>query len=294
MVLPAFFIMVVRLSPLLHEAPYQADPHFRAQAALVAYPKSRHILFPPVEPPVGVPPSATDPLNRKGDESTIAGVDHPIEHRSRSEQIEEQAWEFTNLVQRFGARVVVGGKAGGRQGNAEVGKKRHVEEADDDSDDDSELDDEEQELHEVAQQDGLGAAAHKERKEKKMSDRKRRKQQAKEAKVKRDAMIGNAAKTSQDILGAIADFAEIFAKYALLIRPSSGSEGIDPDSNLPLQHRLAAQAVPAIPRPRDDRDSDSPPARYRLCDHARQVLGSARQLRIRHRLLRPAPLDPGL
>jgi hypothetical protein len=181
------------------------------QACLIAYPASRKVLFPPVPPPAGVPPSATDPLNQKGDESLIAGVNHPIEHRSRSEQIEEQAWEFTNLIQRFGARVVVGGKAGGRQGNADVGRKMHVDQPDDDDDDDD-LDDEEQDLHEVAQQDGLGAAADKERKEKKLSDKQKRKQKAKEAKVKRDAMIGSAAKTTQDVLGTIADLAEVFAK----------------------------------------------------------------------------------
>ncbi|GAA5955708.1 hypothetical protein JCM8115_006830 [Rhodotorula mucilaginosa] len=189
MVLPAVFLLI---------------------ACLIAYPASRKVLFPPVPPPAGVPPSATDPLNQKGDESLIAGVNHPIEHRSRSEQIEEQAWEFTNLIQRFGARVVVGGKAGGRQGNADVGRKMHVDQPDDDDDDDD-LDDEEQDLHEVAQQDGLGAAADKERKEKKLSDKQKRKQKAKEAKVKRDAMIGSAAKTTQDVLGTIADLAEVFA-----------------------------------------------------------------------------------
>ena len=60
----------------------------------------------------------------------LAGVNHPIEHRSRAEQIEEQAWEFTNVIQRFGVRVVVGGKRGGKQGNAEVGKKQHVSSSD--------------------------------------------------------------------------------------------------------------------------------------------------------------------
>lgn len=144
----------------------------------------------------------------------IAGVGHPVEHRSRAEQVEQQAWEFTNLVQRFGARVVVGGKAGGKQGNAEVGKKQHVSE---DEDDESELDDEERELHRVAEEEGLGVAADKERREKRLSDKERRKQKAKEAKIKRDAAIGNAAKQTQDILGNIADLAEVFAKC---VRPA--------------------------------------------------------------------------
>ncbi|GAA5986387.1 hypothetical protein JCM10908_003732 [Rhodotorula pacifica] len=212
MVLPAIFLLI---------------------AALIAYPASRKILFPPVPPPAGVPPSATDPLNQKGDESLIAGVNHPIEHRSRAEQVEEQAWEFTNLIQRFGARVVVGGKAGGRQGNAEVGRKMHVEE-DDDDDDDDDLDDEEQDLHEVAQQDGLGVAADKERKEKKLSDKKRRKEKAKEAKIKRDAMIGNAAKTTQDILGTIADLAEVFAN------------AITPPKPYPIYHAREALATQVL------------------------------------------------
>ncbi|BGP23695.1 hypothetical protein Rt10032_c05g2579 [Rhodotorula toruloides] len=187
MVLPAFFVLL---------------------ATLIAYPPSRKYLFPPVPPPPGQPPSATDPTNQRGDESMIAGVGHPIEHRSRAEQVEQQAWEFTNLVQRFGARVVVGGKAGGKQGNAEVGKKQHVSE---DEDDDGELDDDEQELHRVAEEEGLGVAADKERREKNLSAKERRKQKAKEAKIKRDAAIGQAAKQAQDVLGNIADLAEVFA-----------------------------------------------------------------------------------
>ncbi|BGP14892.1 hypothetical protein JCM10213_003753 [Rhodosporidiobolus nylandii] len=177
--------------------------------ALCAYPKSRKVLFPPVPPPPGQPPSATDPTNQKGDESLIAGVGHPIEHRSRAEQVEEQAWEFTNLVQRFGARVVVGGKAGGKQGNAEVGRKQHV--SSDEEDDDSDLDEEEQEMHEVAATEGLGVAAQKEKKEKKLSDKQRAKQKAKEAKIQRDQMVGKAAKQVQDGLGAVADMMEVLA-----------------------------------------------------------------------------------
>ncbi|GAA5820815.1 hypothetical protein JCM3770_000351 [Rhodotorula araucariae] len=183
---------------------------FLLLATLIAYPPSRLVLFPPVPPPPGQPPSATDPTNQRGDESMIAGVGHPVEHRSRAEQVEEQAWEFTNLVQRFGARVVVGGRAGGKQGNAEVGRKRHVDD-DDDDDDDDDLDDEEMDLHEVAQTEGLGAAADKEKREGRLSDKERKKRKAKEAKIQRDAMIGNAAKQAQDILGNIADLAEVFA-----------------------------------------------------------------------------------
>ncbi|BGP38891.1 hypothetical protein JCM10449v2_002829 [Rhodotorula kratochvilovae] len=191
---------------------------FLLLATLIAYPPSRLILFPPVPPPPGQPPSATDPTNQRGDESLIAGVGHPVEHRSRAEQVEEQAWEFTNLVQRFGARVVVGGKAGGKQGNAEVGRKRHVDE-DNDDDDDDELDDEEMDLHEVAQTEGLGAAAEKEKREGRLSDKERKKRKAKEAKIQRDAMIGKAAKQAQDALGNIADLAEVFANAINPPRP---------------------------------------------------------------------------
>lgn len=210
MVLPAFFLLLARFCPFFYPIPSRLISH-SVQATLAAYPPSRKYLFPPVPPPPGHPPSATDPTNQKGDESMIAGVGHPVEHRSRAEQIEEQAWEFTNLVQRFGARVVVGGKAGGRQGNAEVGRKVHVD-SDPDDDDDDELDAEEQELHDVAQNEGLGAAADKELEEKKLSDKKRARQKAKEAKIKRDATIGKAAKQLQDGLGNFADIMEVFAK----------------------------------------------------------------------------------
>lgn len=202
-VFPAFFLPRSKLTflPLLL---------LQQQIALTAYPKSRKILFPPIPPPPGVPPSATDPTNQKGDESLIAGVNHPIEHRSRAEQIEQQAWEFTNLVQRFGARVVVGGKAGGRQGNAEVGAKQHV--SSDEGDDDEEPDDEEMDLHQVADEQGLGVAAQKEKKEGNLSDKKRLKRKAKEAKIQRDAMVGKVAKQVQDGLGAAADMFEVFGK----------------------------------------------------------------------------------
>jgi hypothetical protein len=139
-------------------------------------------------------------------------VNHPIEHRSKAEQIEQQAWEFTNLVQRFGARVVVGGKAGGKQGNGEVGAKQHVSE---DEGDDSEPDDEEMDLHQVADEQGLGVAVDKEKNEKTLSDKKRLKRKAKEAKIQRDAMVGKVAKQVQDGLGAAADMFEVFGKYVL-------------------------------------------------------------------------------
>jgi len=139
----------------------------------------------------------------------LAGVNHPIEHRSRAEQIEEQAWEFTNVIQRFGVRVVVGGKRGGKQGNAEVGKKQHVSSSDESDDD---LDSDEVELDDVANQDGLAVAADKEKKEHKLDVKKKAKAKAKEAKAKRDATVGKMAKGTQDALGNLADLMEVFAK----------------------------------------------------------------------------------
>ncbi len=64
---------------------------------LVVVPDSRHFFFPIEAPPAGTPPSATDPTNKKGDESLLGGVDHEVAHRSKYEQAEEQAWEFSQL-----------------------------------------------------------------------------------------------------------------------------------------------------------------------------------------------------
>jgi hypothetical protein len=64
---------------------------------LIVLPESRYFFFPPVMPAAGQPPSATDPTNQKGDESFLGGVDSDVQHRSKAEQIEEQAWEFRQL-----------------------------------------------------------------------------------------------------------------------------------------------------------------------------------------------------
>jgi hypothetical protein len=61
--------------------------------------RSRGVLFPVVPPPPGVTPSATDPLNRKGDESMVS-TRHPQKVRSKHEQIEEQSWEFTKNIEK--------------------------------------------------------------------------------------------------------------------------------------------------------------------------------------------------
>jgi hypothetical protein len=64
---------------------------------LVVVPDSRYFFFPVDMPPHGTPPSATDPKNKKGDESLLGDVDKTVVHRSKAEQAEEQAWEFTQL-----------------------------------------------------------------------------------------------------------------------------------------------------------------------------------------------------
>lgn len=164
---------------------------------------SRKFLFPPVPPPHGQPPSATDPTNRKGDESMLTGVGHPVEHRSKAEQIEQQAWEFTNVIQRFGVRVVVGGHKKGHLGNGSVGRKAGADSSSSESSDEEDEDEAEPETLVVEQGDG---------KVKPLSAKQKRKLKAKEAKAKRDAMVGNMAKTAQDTLGDFADALERFAK----------------------------------------------------------------------------------
>lgn len=134
----------------------------------------------------------------------LAGVGHPVEHRSKAEQIEQQAWEFTNVIQRFGVRVVVGGHKKGHHGNGSVGKKEAVES----SDDDSEVEDE---IELPSQVDGAVVET-KDGSVKELTAKQKKKLKAKEAKAKRDAMVGNLAKSAQDGLGDFADALERFAK----------------------------------------------------------------------------------
>lgn len=74
-------------------------------AVLILSRRSRTILFPVVPPPPGVTPSATDPLNRKGDESMVSTV-HPQKVRSKHEQIEEQSWEFVKNIEKVRALLL--------------------------------------------------------------------------------------------------------------------------------------------------------------------------------------------
>lgn len=194
-VVPAVVALLVRPPPLCTIHPTPLTPC--TQIALVMVPKSRQIFFPPIAPPPGVPASATDPTNQKGDESNLAGVGHPVEHRSKSEQIEEQAWEFTNAIERFGMRVVVGGRSHSHQGNGEVGKKEGA------NGDDAESESDEEEWEAV--RDELEG--------KELTDKQKKKLKGKAAREKRDAAVGKAAKAVQDALGDFADVFERIAKY---------------------------------------------------------------------------------
>lgn len=133
---------------------------------------------------------------------------HPVEHRSKAEQIEQQAWEFTNTVQRFGARVVVGGHHSGHKGNGQVGRKQAGSSSSSSSDSSSE--DEVDPRRIDTAQNVLVEKADGSKHE--LSARQKRKLKAKEAKKQRDAKVGQIAKTTQDILGDFADALERFAK----------------------------------------------------------------------------------
>lgn len=182
---------------------------------------SRKFFFPPIPPPPGQPPSATDPTNRKGDESMLAGVGHPVEHRSKAEQVEQQAYEFVNVVQRFGVRVVVGGHHKGRKGNGDVGRKEGATYMF--SDDDSDSDDDDQVVEagperapkiegQAFDEKQTVVAETKDGEQKELSEKQKRKLKAREAKAKRDAMVNHMARGAQDALGDFADACERFAK----------------------------------------------------------------------------------
>lgn len=162
---------------------------------LVLFPRSRRILFPAPRPPHGEPLSATDPTNQKGDETLLSSTEHPAQHRSKAEQIEEQAWEITNIVQRVGVKVIVGGRSKW-EGNATVGKKVGKESSE--SEEESEEED--------------------------SSEKGNKKKEAKEAKVKRDAIVGKIGRGAQDGLGDFADAMERWAKYVPSCSPFTTTE----------------------------------------------------------------------
>lgn len=171
-----------------------------SQITLVVLPRSRSLLFPSPPPQTGVAPSALDPTNKAGDESLLSGVEHPIVHRSKAEQVEQQGKEMMHLVERFGTKVLIGGRER-KGGNSTVGKKEGEKESSSDD--------------EVDEKDGVKAGELDPTSEigedgKKLSAKEIKKKAAKEAKAKRDALVGKIAKGLQDGLGDAADTFERF------------------------------------------------------------------------------------
>lgn len=166
------------------------------QMLLVIYPPSRLYLFPPVIPLAGQNISATDPTSKSGDESLLAGVENPTAQRSKSEQAEEQSQEFMTFVERFGMKAIVGGArngSNGKQGSAGVGEKdAHSSSEDEDTED--------RNLKPAVEESNGGEAV--------TSEKERKRIAVKVAKEKRDKMVGEAAKATQDALGDLADFME--------------------------------------------------------------------------------------
>ncbi|KAJ9121504.1 hypothetical protein QFC22_002121 [Naganishia vaughanmartiniae] len=233
---------------------------------LTVLPESRAWFFPPILPPAGQPPSATDPTNQAGDQSFLGGVDSAVQHRSKAEQIEEQAWEFRQLAEAFAVRIAVskGAKTKG-QGNAQVGEKRSARSIEGSSSSDTDLDDNDfadaYDVHEplvdaedidpslyapgehpseLAQQrrqlrgdrssgtpqgmkgktTGTGKRDSQGREvARPMSEKERKHAEAKEAKAKRDAVIGKYTKIMQDTTGDMADLSECFANALSPPRP---------------------------------------------------------------------------
>ncbi|KAJ9095999.1 hypothetical protein QFC21_005362 [Naganishia friedmannii] len=235
---------------------------------LTVLPESRAWFFPTILPPAGQPPSATDPTNQAGDQSFLGGVDSAVQHRSKAEQIEEQAWEFRQLAEAFAVRIAVskGAKTKG-QGNAQVGEKRSARsiegsssssETDFDNDDFADAydvhepvvdaDDIDPSLYapgehpsELARQrrqlrgdrssdtqqgmkgktTGTGKTDSRGRQvaRRPMSEKERKHAEGKDAKAKRDAVIGKYTKIMQDVTGDMADLSECLANALSPPRP---------------------------------------------------------------------------
>ncbi|KAI5453283.1 hypothetical protein NCC49_006306 [Naganishia albida] len=223
---------------------------------LIVLPESRFFFFPPRMPPAGQPASATDPTNQAGDQSFFGGVDSAVQHRSKAEQVEEQAWEFRQLAEAFAVRIAVSrGAKTNNQGNATVGEKhsaRSLEASSDSSlSSDSEYDeyaDAQAELDpslyapgehpdelkyqrrrlraakEGEESGGMtGKMVHRKKGDREvsrpMTEKERKHAETKEAKAKRDAMISKYTKAMQDVTGDIADLSECLANALSPPRP---------------------------------------------------------------------------
>ncbi|KAK4684455.1 hypothetical protein P7C73_g5722, partial [Tremellales sp. Uapishka_1] len=187
--------------------------------AIVCFPDCRRFFFPPasvsgyktaplltltdqVQPPPFTPPSATDPTNQKGDESLLGNVDGKTVHRSKAEQAEEQAFEATSLIQAFTTRLLFDGqKKGKKAGNANVGEK--IVESSSESEDESEKPQGMDSADVVVNGEKINI-------NEPVSDKKKKKLAQKEAKKKRDEMVGKMIKATEGGLGDLADMMERF------------------------------------------------------------------------------------
>lgn len=198
-------------------------------AVLVLVPESRNFFFPAVLPPTATPPSITDPTNTHGDESLVGNVDSKVVHRSKAEQAEEQAWEFTSLVQAFSVKAIMGGREKskrGSAGNADVGEKAFLSSSSSsDSEEDGTVvvrDGEKQKSQGLAGAD-LVINGEKVSVDEPVSDKKKQKLAAAEAKKQRDAMVTQYTKAAEDGLGSLADTMERFAKWVQCDSQSSNT-----------------------------------------------------------------------
>lgn len=178
-------------------------------AVLVCFPGTRRYLFPPPKPPLGTPPSATDPKGEKGDESMI-GTTEGIKHRSKTEQAEEQAFEARAVFEAYTRAVLIGHR--GRKGNAKVGAKDLDP---DEEDDDPDIKDEygdvigERETAVSPQSKGEADAEIGGQRVKAHDEKNKEKVLKMETKRKRDEKVNKAAKMTETGLGSVADTMEI-------------------------------------------------------------------------------------
>ncbi|EIW70937.1 hypothetical protein TREMEDRAFT_73606 [Tremella mesenterica DSM 1558] len=186
--------------------------------AIVCFPSCRRWFFPPVPPAPFTPISATDPTNKKGDESLLGNVDKKTVHRSKAEQAEEQAFEATSILQAYTTRLIFdGSKKGKNAGNSNVGEKVHHSDLESTSEEDDSVvvnqgevgqdkpqGEESADLVVAGQKIDIDSKAA----GKNLSEKEKKKLAAKEAKKKRDELVGKMTKSTEVGLGALADYIE--------------------------------------------------------------------------------------
>ncbi|CED85520.1 Protein of unknown function DUF3292 [Phaffia rhodozyma] len=187
---------------------------------LVLYPPSRAYLFPPLPPPSGQPLSATDPTNRRGDESLV-DVSHPQKHRSKHEQIEQQSLEFTKSIEKLGIRVLLGSKHKPSQAQMDQAEKMKKEgNAEGDmygiGDEDGENENDSNKSGQVQNGKGNGESERNRVLKAGGTLKESNQKEGEKAKGERDAQIGLAAKAFQDALG---DFADVMEMFTIALSP---------------------------------------------------------------------------